>query len=354
MKPLQKFRKCVRQAGFSIVELMVAILIGLIILAGVIQVVISSKTTFMGQEEMSFIQENARYAMDVIGKDIQGAGYWGCAGSNPRVALVAGVNESNAQYFLGTLPLEGYAGQSGAPAAYVGNLLDLAGGGKSESLLVRSFTGPAYTLRSHEGTTLKLVDDEHKIPKEGYVGIVAEDCRRIGIFRAGDVTANTITYSINDNYGIATIKPDYTESIICPGALCTNAYNQIYSQGSELMQYMARAYYLGTSSAIPGFPALKRSVLNSSGSVEEEEIALGVEDMHFRYGVRDGGQLRYFTAADVPDWMNVVSVEVTLLMRAQSPTLPFNESKSIVDGRTYNDRHMRQIVTSTFKIRNRI
>ena len=50
----------IKDLGFSLVELMVAILIGLIILAGVIQVVTTSKSTFFGQEEMSFIQENAR------------------------------------------------------------------------------------------------------------------------------------------------------------------------------------------------------------------------------------------------------------------------------------------------------
>ena len=57
--PLKLMKRASLQAGFSLIELMVAILISSIILAGVVQVVLSSKTTFINQEEMSFIQENA-------------------------------------------------------------------------------------------------------------------------------------------------------------------------------------------------------------------------------------------------------------------------------------------------------
>lgn len=355
MNPLKTFQKCARQVGFSIVELMVAILIGLIILAGVIQVVVTSKTTFIGQEEMSFIQENARYAMDVIGKDVQGAGYWGCAGSDAKVALVAGVSNANAQPFLGVLSVQGFADETNAPVAYKDNLRALAGAVKSESFIVRSFSGPAINLESHAGTTLTLVEN-HNIQAGNYVGVVAEDCRRIGIFRASAVTANTIAYTAGQNNGKTTIKPPPTENIICPGA-CTSTYTQNYNPGTEILNYVSHAYYIGTSTALPTFPALKRMVL-SNGTVSEEEIALGVEDMHLRYGVRDGGNLRYQKAEDVEsanNWGKVVAVEVNLLMRSQSPTLATAEERKFADdSRTYNDRHMRQIITSTFRIRNRI
>jgi type IV pilus assembly protein PilW len=352
MDKFRNFRKCIRQVGFSIVELMVAILIGLIILAGVIQVVVTSKTSFIGQEEMSFIQENARYAMDVIGKDVQGAGYWGCAGADARVALVAGVTNADAQPFLGLLSVQGFADETNAPAAYKNKLRAVDGTVKSESFIARSFSGPAINVETHAGTTLTLVDD-HNIEAGNYVGVVAEDCRRIGIFRASAVTANTIAYTAAQNNSKTTIKPPTTENIVCPGA-CTSAYAQNYNPGTEVLNYMSHAYYIGTSTALPGFPVLKRAVLNN-GTVIDEEIALGVEDMHLRYGERINNNLQYVTSNDVTNWNNVVAVEVSLLMRSQSPTLAVAaERKFADDTRTYYDRHMRQIVTSTFRIRNRI
>lgn len=353
MEKLHSFRKCLRQTGFSIVELMVAILIGLIILAGVIQVVATSKTSFVGQEEMSFIQENARYAMDVIGKDVQGAGYWGCAGSGANVALVAGVDNVAAQPFLGMLSVEGFLNETDAPDAYADKLRTLAGGAKSESLLLRSFSGPAVPVESHVGTTLTLLDN-HNMADGNYVGIVAEDCQRIGIFRAATAENDTITYAASQNNSINSIKPELGKSIICPGADCSTTYSQNYNPGAVVMNFTSHAYFIGESTALPGLPALKRAVLRN-GAVAEEEIALGVEDMHLRFGVRENNNLRYWSANAVPNWNNVVAVEVTLLMRSQSPSLPGNETLAFAEGtRTYNNRFMKQMVSSTFRIRNRI
>ncbi|MCR6650534.1 MAG: PilW family protein [Cellvibrionaceae bacterium] len=342
--------------GFSIVELMVAILIGLIILAGVIQVVITSKTTFLGQEEMSFIQENARYAMDVIGKDIQGAGYKGCAGQDARVALVAG-GDAKALEFLGLESLRGYLNENGAPNAYSGDLNNVAGGVKSESILIRSFRGPHHLLTSHSGQTLNF-SAPHGFSQHDYLGVVAEDCRRVGVVRISERTNTSVSYASANNHGMSTIKPSLDKSIICPGAECATGYSQNYNPGSVAMNFLAHAYYIGDSSALPGSPALKRAVLTNragNGTVVSEELALGVEDIHFRYGIKNGGDTSYVLANAVTDWSQVFAVEVSLMMRSQTPSLSVAESKTLgSSGRTYTDKHMRQVVTSIYRIRNRI
>lgn len=354
--------------GFSIVELMVAILIGLIILAGVIQVVVTSKTTFMGQEEMSFIQENARYAMDVIGKDIQGAGYKGCAGQDARIALVAGGGDDSALEFLGVESIRGYRNETDAPNAYAAKLRAIAGGAKSESLLIRSFTGPHHVVTSHSGQAL-IFAAPHSFLSGDYLGIVAEDCRRVGIFRIAtpvtpSPTVTSVTYTLADNHGMPTIKPNLTESIICTGATpsCSTSYSQNYNPGSVAMSFSANSYYIGDSSALPGLPALKRATLVRSaagsagqGTVISEEIALGVEDIHFRYGIKDSSGTRYLLADEVTNWSQVFAVEVSMMMRSQTPSLPTAENKTLgSSGRSYNDKYMRQVVTSIYRIRNRI
>ena len=63
------------QGGFSLIELMVAITISLILLAGVSQVFLSSKTSYNLQDGMGRLQENARFALDIMSSSIGQGGY---------------------------------------------------------------------------------------------------------------------------------------------------------------------------------------------------------------------------------------------------------------------------------------
>lgn len=63
------------QKGFSIVELMIALVIGLLLMTGVIQVFISSKQTYATNEAMARLQENGRFALEFIARSARIAGY---------------------------------------------------------------------------------------------------------------------------------------------------------------------------------------------------------------------------------------------------------------------------------------
>ena len=70
---------CNRSRGFSLVELLVAITIGAIILAGAITLFVNNRDTYKTTNELSRLQETARYALGMMVKDIRMAGYFGCA-----------------------------------------------------------------------------------------------------------------------------------------------------------------------------------------------------------------------------------------------------------------------------------
>ena len=55
-------------SGFSLIELLISTAIGLIVIAGSVNVVVNSKGSFYSQEEMSYIQDNARFAIDVLSR----------------------------------------------------------------------------------------------------------------------------------------------------------------------------------------------------------------------------------------------------------------------------------------------
>lgn len=64
--------------GFGLIELIIAMALGLILILGVAQVLISSKRSFLMQQQVAALQENARFVLTRISRDIRQAGMFGC------------------------------------------------------------------------------------------------------------------------------------------------------------------------------------------------------------------------------------------------------------------------------------
>ncbi len=64
-----------KQRGISLVEIMVALVAGLLMLAGVIQIFLANKQTYRINEAAARIQENARIAMELLGRQVRMVGY---------------------------------------------------------------------------------------------------------------------------------------------------------------------------------------------------------------------------------------------------------------------------------------
>src|SRR5690606_4166664 len=71
-----------KQQGLSLIELMIAIALGLVLMLGVIQMFLSSREVFSTQQAMSRIQETGRLSIEFMANDIRMAGYAGCADRN--------------------------------------------------------------------------------------------------------------------------------------------------------------------------------------------------------------------------------------------------------------------------------
>jgi len=64
-----------KQSGFTIVELMIAGLLGIILTAGVIQLFLGSNRNYTLQEELANVQEDGRFAMIFLENEIQKGGW---------------------------------------------------------------------------------------------------------------------------------------------------------------------------------------------------------------------------------------------------------------------------------------
>ncbi len=79
------FKLHTTQTGLTLIEIMIAMLLGLFLIGGVIQLFIGSKQNYRVQENISRVQENGRFALYFLNKDIRMAGFWGCVKNNNNV-----------------------------------------------------------------------------------------------------------------------------------------------------------------------------------------------------------------------------------------------------------------------------
>lgn len=67
-----------RQAGFGLVELLIALTLGLVLVLGVVQVFLASKQTFMVQRTAALLQEDARYLLARLSQELRMLNMYGC------------------------------------------------------------------------------------------------------------------------------------------------------------------------------------------------------------------------------------------------------------------------------------
>lgn len=71
----KNYIKLIHQRGLTLVEMMVAITVGLLLLGGVVQIFFSNSQAYRVQDDMARVQENGRFALDMLAQNIRKAGY---------------------------------------------------------------------------------------------------------------------------------------------------------------------------------------------------------------------------------------------------------------------------------------
>lgn len=78
MKPIE------RQAGVSLIELMVALAIGTLLVLGLVEVFSASRAAYQLSSGLARTQENGRFAMDILQRDLRVVGHMGCVNDQAR------------------------------------------------------------------------------------------------------------------------------------------------------------------------------------------------------------------------------------------------------------------------------
>jgi type IV pilus assembly protein PilW len=395
-----------RQAGLSLIELMIALVIAALLTLGMIQIFVGSKVAYQVQEGLSRIQENGRFSLQYLERNARLAGYMGC-GSD--IARVPPNNPASANYpfdtrFINHLvahgatppselrfqrPIEGFDGGD----VPVDAPLEIGGAGDwtpalpadldfsdkvvkgSDVLILRIFgeeSTPVMGGFSLSGSF--TVADPNFVKTNGVYGI--ENCGATPtygfseIFQAASSAGGAITAPLGGgNVLTVPAAPDYTWN---------HSIGFSRPVGSPINASVHEARYLAIYVGLresDGLPALfVEHFEQGSAATRTDEIADGVESMQLLFGrdttvPRDDALDDYKTADEVvagagtPEaqdfaWQRVINVRIGLLMRGQeSNSGTSHDAAYQVAGTTVNpenDHRLRQVYETTVALRNRI
>jgi type IV pilus assembly protein PilW len=327
-----------KQQGLSLVELMVAIVLGLILVAGVIELFVNNRQVYRVQDAKARMQENGRYAMAILGQNIRDAGYYGCASRRAGAETNNVLNNSNLFIWNFATAVEG--NEATGDNAWTPTKENTIGADSGTDILtVRKTSGSAIKITAHPGGTPPGSANIQVNPGNGLINgdiIMATDCLTSAVFQVTSNNPDT-SGSIAHNTGTGS-----------PGNI-TQALGKNYT-GGWVVPVVTLSYFISSN-------ALYQRNAVSNVTVELVE---GIEDMQILYGVDttgDGVVTTYLSADAVGNWNDVLSVKVSLLLSSiednltagGAQTYRFNETDVLA-----GDRRLRSVYTKTFTLRNRV
>lgn len=337
--------------GFSLVELMVAIAIGLLILAALTTIFAGSSKTSSEIERASEQTDNGAYALQVLSDELRNAGYLGefngrllaipANKPDPCVTDLAGLNSA--------LPvaIQGYDQGAGAPSC----LADVKA--NTDILVIRR-------------TSVCAVGDTGCDPQvSGLPYFQASTCNS---------TSELGSPSVSNYFALDTDTSH----------LNLHTKSCLSGELAPLRQYRVKIYFIANNDKSgDGIPTLKVAELAMSGGALGWSIAPiveGVENMQLEYGLdaplaRTGNPVAFAadpdsyascTSSSTPTctayWANTVALRIHLLVRALTPSPGFTSAKTYAMGLDgagnaltlgpYTDSFKRHVFESQVRINN--
>lgn len=297
--------------GFSLIELMVSMAIGLFLMAGVFTVYLNTRDSQRMLEDQVAMLDNARFAMETIGYDLRHAGLWGRLNEpgNVDAALAAGLvaNECAPGWSTtATVPVMGFDGSS----PYVGTCT------------------PNYWAGNPAAPATDVIEMRY--------------------------THGAALAALQPN--MLYMNGDVNQSVYFVGAASPSV-----SASAQDFQAVANAYYISnfTDDVADGIPALHRVSVEPGPVVVDQVLLSGVVNLQVQFGIdtdNDGAVNTYVDPGPAVEWNKVRSAQVWIVVQStdNQPDLDTTVTFSIAGNPavTYpNDGFRKVMLTSVVQMR---
>lgn len=334
------------QRGFTVVEIMVAMAIGLVVSAVVVTMFAASSRSYHVTDAMGDLQEAGRIAMSTLQRDVHRVGFRGCNSNNVRdSAPILNVQATPTEYLNDfTTGVQGYeASESGwAPAlpaaiAAPGEPVSTGPTPQTDALVMRVVPGTPVALSTDMAA---MTDDVPVMSTAGFAAgsrVVVADCVRATVFQVTGVNGGMLQHALG------------------AGTNTSASVQRAFGADAAVMRYETHAYFIG--------PSLRDAVNERSLWLRVDgnapvEVVENVEDLQILYGEDTDGDYvpnLFHTADAVANWNNVLAIQLSLLLRGGGL-----RDNQVATGYVYNgasvmpgDRRLRRTYTATIQLRNR-
>lgn len=301
-----------QQRGLSLVEIMISMTLGLLVIAAVIYLFLSSKQTYAHTDRMVRMNENGRYALSILSDDLRLIDFWGEA----RTLDIQ--TDSNLD-------------------AIASDCTDVAVGYNFNTPFGAGTAGSADILGCINDAipNSDFIVVKHASPTETAVGSIADGHTYI--------VSNIAKAILFDGDG-KDVKPT------------TNTGGDV--PNGKFWEYTATIYYVRNDGS--GVPSLQRRRLVGNTWGNPEEVAIGVERLRVLVGIDiddDGSTDAFVAPSQVPNWSQAVATRLFLLIRTEERDPFYTDSRSYQLGdiavAAPNDNFHRVLFNTTVALRNR-
>lgn len=321
--------------GFSLVEFMIALLLGTILIAGAVAVYLASKTAFLEVEQVAELSENTRFAQQVLSDSLRHAGFFG--GVHPR--------DIRGDSGLSAVTGDCTSGGGANPAAYA----------LGDYLLAETADG--------DGEAFACVDDA--VP--GSDVLVVKQVQPLPLYDrdpddASAATDGVISWPQGLRNDTLYIVANSERGLLMEGS-DTPPNVGIGSEFALAGAWPYRTYiYYVRDLAVPSLARRELRLVGGAPTLAGEPVTLvpGVEQFQVRFGEDpdgDGNVDQFSPPAAVADYDSVQSVQVYLLLRSTTQDPDFDDDRSYdLGGVTVtpgaDDHWRRQLLEFSVLLRN--
>jgi type IV pilus assembly protein PilW len=315
-----------RQSGFTLVEIMVAMLLSLILGVAIVTVFVNNSHSFNQDDNVMRMQDDARFALQQVAFDLSMAGHYAELLSpeavTPDASLAIGLD----------------CGPAGVP--------------NWTYLTTQPATGDSLSLVGLDNVTSAQVIANHScfLADEVEPGTDVVSIKRVAGAEAAVFQDSAIYLRTNGTVGLLYRQP-MTGAPTIPIAIPRTEW-----------EYRPSIYYIRQWAYALGddIPTLCRKVLGGPGpSMLTECIATGIENLQIEYGIdtsNDGNPNVYMSAPTLADLQGVVSARIYLLARTTDIDVRHTNQKTFSIGNapdyTPNDSFHRRVYSTTVAIQN--
>jgi type IV pilus assembly protein PilW len=311
-------RKRDRQAGFSLVELMIALVLGLILIIGVASVYVTNQQAARTNEGLARLQESGRIAFELMSREMRQAGGNACGAK-----LVANVLNNPSNSWLTDFnagPVIGYEGN--APATGIvatGTAVGDRVNGTDAILIMGPNPVDNATIVTHNPTaaSFELNVSSHGIAENDIVLVCDQQSAAVVQITQAQPGVNV---NIVHNTGAVPVGPgNCTKGLGYPTLCTTNGTPKTFAGGGIVSKLNPGFWYIGNN------PRGGRSLYRAGVTAPPVEITDGVVDMQLQYLTRNGVSgnlaLDWVDGSTIADWSDAgtdlpVAVRVQLSLQS--------------------------------------